>query len=184
MLTNCRSWERVCPTEKRLWFNSRGKCSNAYSKPIRKRHCLETFWEGTQKTRREGLAVKPSKVHETSSLSAEWSVTILSGFLSKADTDSGIADNAGTGCLWKTFTVGNNPHPRGAMRAAAKSQRQNGVLSSLNAAIDTLDLARDSTNVKPARDAFCSAGILLTTIRVRFLPAHLFRSLTGARRIL
>ena len=54
-----------------------------------------------------------------------------------------------------------------------KSKRSNepdGTLSSLNAAVNFLDLARDTTSVKPARDTFRAASLLLTTIRVRFLP--------------
>ena len=58
-----------------------------------------------------------------------------------------------------------------------------GTLSSLNAAIGALDLARDEANVRPAKYVFTSARVLLTTIRVRFLPAHVDRLLTGVRRI-
>ena len=68
----------------------------------------------------------------------------------------------------------------------SKFQRQkapDGPLFSLNAAIDTVDQARDTTNVKTAKGAFGSASLLLTTIRVRFLPAHIGRSLTYVRRI-
>ena len=42
------------------------------------------------------------------------------------------------------------------------------VLLSINAAINTLDLARNTTGVESVKDAFGSAGLLLTTIRVRF----------------
>ena len=58
-----------------------------------------------------------------------------------------------------------------------------GALSSLNAAIDTLDLARDTTRVKPAKDAFRSTSNLLTEIRVRLLLADVYRLLTNVRRI-
>lgn len=40
-----------------------------------------------------------------------------------------------------------------------------GDLTSLNAAINTLDIARDSTSVKPAKDTLGSVSLLLT-IRV------------------
>ena len=53
----------------------------------------------------------------------------------------------------------------------------------LNAAVDTLDLAREATSVKPAKDAFYSASLLITTIRVRSLSARLGRLLTDVRRI-
>ena len=42
-------------------------------------------------------------------------------------------------------------------------------LSSLVPAIGALDLARDTTNVKPAKEVFESVSRLLTTINVRFL---------------
>ena len=48
------------------------------------------------------------------------------------------------------------------------------VLSSLNAAIGALDLASDATSLKSAKDAFKSASILLTTIRVGFLLSAFF----------
>ena len=58
-----------------------------------------------------------------------------------------------------------------------------GALYSLNAAINNVDLARDTTSVKPAKDTFGSASVLLTTIRVRFLLAHAVRLLTDVVRI-
>ena len=58
-----------------------------------------------------------------------------------------------------------------------------GTLPSLNAAIDTLDLARDKTSVRPAKDVFSSAGLLLSTIKVRFIPADISRFPTDAHRI-
>jgi hypothetical protein len=44
--------------------------------------------------------------------------------------------------------------------------------SSLTAAIDALDLARDAMNVEHAKDAFSSASVLLTTIKVSFVLPH------------
>jgi len=58
---------------------------------------------------------------------------------------------------------------------ATKSQRpngQDGALSSLNTAIDALNLAKSSASITPAKAAFDSAGLLLTTIRVGFLPSR------------
>ena len=52
---------------------------------------------------------------------------------------------------------------------ATKSQRpqgRDGVLSSLNKAITTLNLAKEATSVTPAKSAFTSAGLLLTMVRV------------------
>lgn len=42
---------------------------------------------------------------------------------------------------------------------------QDGARSTLNAAINALDLAKEATNTNPARDAFGSARVLLTTVR-------------------
>lgn len=43
---------------------------------------------------------------------------------------------------------------------------RDGVLSTLNVAIDVLNLAKDFSGVLPAKAAFGSVGILLTMIRV------------------
>ena len=68
-----------------------------------------------------------------------------------------------------------------------KSQRPKGLdgaLSSLGAAIDTLDLARDTTGVEPAKDAFVSVILLLIVIKVRnFCIFHVDQLLTDAHRI-
>ena len=53
-----------------------------------------------------------------------------------------------------------------------KSQRQKGrdrVLSSLNVAIEALNLAKDAAGIAPAQAAFSSVSALLTMIRVHFL---------------
>jgi len=54
----------------------------------------------------------------------------------------------------------------------AKSQRPKGrdsALSSLNVAIDTLNLAKEISSITPAKAAFGTVSILLTMIKVRFL---------------
>ena len=56
-----------------------------------------------------------------------------------------------------------------------RPKEPNDALPSLNAVIDTLDLARDNTSLKPAKDAFHSASALLTTTRVRFFPVDVRR---------
>jgi len=57
---------------------------------------------------------------------------------------------------------------------ATKSQRpngQDGALSSLSTAIDALNLAKSSASITPAKAAFDSTSVLLTTIVVgSFLP--------------
>jgi hypothetical protein len=55
----------------------------------------------------------------------------------------------------------------------ASSQQQpkgrDGVLSTLDVFIQSLNLAKDTCGIPPAQVAFGTAGILLTMIRVRFL---------------
>jgi len=46
---------------------------------------------------------------------------------------------------------------------------RDGVLSSLNVAIDGLNLAKEISSITPAKAVFGSAAILLTMIRVNFL---------------
>ena len=68
---------------------------------------------------------------------------------------------------------------------AAKSQRQKGqndVLSSLNEAIDALNLAKGVSSITPVKNVFGSASVLLTEIRVGFLPVHVGRLLADVYR--
>lgn len=54
----------------------------------------------------------------------------------------------------------------------AKTRRlkyRDGALSSLDAAIEAMNLAKEVTSMTPAKAVFGSVGILLTMIRVRFL---------------
>jgi len=55
---------------------------------------------------------------------------------------------------------------------ATKSQRPKDALSSLDMAIDALNRAKEATGIIPAKAAFTSAGVLLTMIRVHFLPVR------------
>ena len=58
---------------------------------------------------------------------------------------------------------------------ATKPQPPNGrddVLSTLDMAIATLNLAEEGTSVAPVKNAFTSAGVLLAAIKVGFLPAR------------
>jgi len=55
------------------------------------------------------------------------------------------------------------------------SRGRDGVLSSLNMAIGALNRVKEATSVTPAKAAFTSAGILITMIRVGFLPVHVGR---------
>jgi len=48
--------------------------------------------------------------------------------------------------------------------------RRDGVLSTLNVAIEAMNLAKEISSVTPAKAVFGSVSVLLTMIRVRFLP--------------
>jgi hypothetical protein len=55
----------------------------------------------------------------------------------------------------------------------ARTQRPKGRdedLSMLNVAIEALSLAKEISSITPAKAAFGSVGVLLTMIRVCFLP--------------
>ena len=63
-----------------------------------------------------------------------------------------------------------------------------GALSSLNMAIDVLNLAKDVVDIAPAKAAFGSVSALLTMIRVRFCSfcadggrAHVYPGLDDER---
>jgi hypothetical protein len=47
---------------------------------------------------------------------------------------------------------------------------RDGVLSTLNVVIEALSLAKEVSSITPAKAAFGSVSVLLTMIRVRFLP--------------
>ena len=66
-----------------------------------------------------------------------------------------------------------------------KSQRpkgRDGVLSSLNMAIDALNRAKEVSSITPAKAVFGSASNLLTLVRVSFLPVHVGRLLANVCR--
>ena len=68
---------------------------------------------------------------------------------------------------------------------ADKSQRQkerDGVLLSLNMAVDALNRTMEATSMMPAKAAFTSAGILLIMIRAGSPPVHVGRLLTNVYR--
>ena len=47
-----------------------------------------------------------------------------------------------------------------------RPKRQDGVLSSLNAAIDAMNIAKDVMNITPAKAVFGCVSVVLTMIRV------------------
>ena len=58
---------------------------------------------------------------------------------------------------------------------ATRTHGQNDALSSLTTTIGALNLAKESTDVTPAKTAFTSASALLTTIKVGSLPVSVDR---------
>ena len=61
-----------------------------------------------------------------------------------------------------------SPRPQ-VLTMDGKSQRprrQDGVLSSLNAAIDAINIAKDVMDITPAKAVFGSISVVLTMIRV------------------
>jgi len=50
-----------------------------------------------------------------------------------------------------------------------RQKGQDGVLSSLNMAIEALNLAKDISGIAPVKAAFGSVSVLLTMVRVRSL---------------
>ena len=57
------------------------------------------------------------------------------------------------------------------MDAGSKGQKRlDNTLSLLSAAIDAMNLAKEAMSATPAKAIFGSVGILLTMIRVSFLP--------------
>ena len=52
-----------------------------------------------------------------------------------------------------------------------RQKRQENSLPLLNAAIQAMNLAKEAMSATPAGVVFGSVGILLTMIRVRFLPS-------------
>ena len=68
-----------------------------------------------------------------------------------------------------------------------KSQRQKGrdtTLSSLNAAIDAINIAKDALSMTPAKAALGSVAVILTMIKVGLLPMLVSRLLANVYRTL
>ena len=49
---------------------------------------------------------------------------------------------------------------------------RDGTLSSLNIAIEAMNLVKEVSSITPAKAVFGSVSILLTMVRVRFLVSH------------
>ena len=53
-----------------------------------------------------------------------------------------------------------------------KQKERDGTLSSLNVAIEAMNLVKEASSITPAKAVFGSVSILLAMIRVRFLLSH------------
>ena len=49
---------------------------------------------------------------------------------------------------------------------------RDGTISSLNIAIEAMNLAKEVSSITPAKAVFGSVGVLLTMVRVRFLVSY------------
>ena len=84
----------------------------------------------------------------------------------------------------RTLVLPHNLHhfyqlPR-ALTMDANSQRpkhRHRVLSSLNAAIDAMNIAKDVMNITPAKAVFASVSVMLGMIKVHFLLLYVCRFL-------
>jgi len=57
------------------------------------------------------------------------------------------------------------------MKAESRRPKEReGVISKLNTAIETSNLAKDASGITPAKAVFGSVSTILATIRVSFLP--------------
>ena len=72
------------------------------------------------------------------------------------------------------------------MTMSTKSQRPkrpDAILSSLNAAIDAMNIAKDVLGMTPAKAAFGTVSVILTMIRVGFPPLRVSWLLDNVYRI-
>jgi len=66
-----------------------------------------------------------------------------------------------------------------------RPKRQDGVVTSLNIAIEAMNLAKEASSVTPAKAVFGVVGVLLTMIKVRLifytgkLLVHIYSGLCG-----
>lgn len=63
-----------------------------------------------------------------------------------------------------------NPEPMDTN--APQPKRRDNVLTSLNVAIDVVNIAKDALSMTPAKAACYSVSVILTMIKVGFLPLH------------
>ena len=62
------------------------------------------------------------------------------------------------------------PRPSTMDADPRRQKRRDNVISTLNAAIEAMNLAKEFSSVTPAKPVFGSVSVLLTMIRVRVLP--------------
>jgi len=74
-----------------------------------------------------------------------------------------------TTCTLRPLSEPTQPCVSTMTTKTQQPEGRDGVLSSLNFAIDGLNLAKELSTITPAKAVFGSVGILLTTIKVRLL---------------
>ena len=62
-----------------------------------------------------------------------------------------------------------------------RPKRRDGILSSLDTAIDAMNIAKDVMDITPAKAVFSTVGVVLTMIRVSFPRFHAGRLLADVR---
>ena len=72
--------------------------------------------------------------------------------------------------LWSSSKPGSCTLPSTMTPKPQRPKRQDNVLSSLNVAIEALNLTKEILSITPAKAVCGSVSVILTTIRVRFLP--------------
>jgi len=55
-----------------------------------------------------------------------------------------------------------------------KPKEREGVISTLNVAIEAMNLAKEFSSITPAKPVFGSVSVVLTMIKVGFLPRDCF----------
>lgn len=74
------------------------------------------------------------------------------------------------------------PRPSTMNPKSQLQKHRDTVLSSLNAAIDAMNIAKDVLSMTPAKAAFGAVSVILTMIRVSFHPVHVGLSLANVYR--
>jgi len=86
-------------------------------------------------------------------------------------SDLNLTDQASTGPLahWQQLTLSRPADFESMDPDTPQSRRRENILSSLNIAIETLNLAKELSPITPAKAVFGSVSVILTIIKVGLL---------------